>query len=142
MSKFNSIISDSVKNTSNLTRVRIKIDPAKWTPKCNVNELEEFVGYILQENEDGSVSVYIPGVDSTESIFNIPMSGVEQHDRYQQLKEIILSCMDNKGVNDPKVIDGIKTSDCIHVLEDWMHHGGFSEREIIDILKDYISESR
>ena len=97
MSKFQSIISDSFENGNSLTKVRIKIDPAKWTPDCNVTDLEEFSGYILQEFDDGTVDVFIPGIGSAESIFNIPMGDVEGGeiegggDRYEQLKELILS---------------------------------------------------
>jgi len=148
MSKFQSIISDSFENGNSLTKVRIKIDPAKWTPDCDVTELEEYSGYILQEFDDGTVDVFIPGIGSKESIFNIPMGDVDGSeaevggDRYEQLKELILSCMQNKGVNDEKIVEGIRSADCVHVLEDWMRHASFSERDIIEVLKEYISESR
>lgn len=142
MSKFNSVISDSINRNTNLTKVRIKIDPAKWNPKCNVHELDEYTGYILQEFDDGTVSVFIPGIDDAESIFNLPNDGVEHDDRYSDLKQLIVTCLKNKGVQEDDIIAGVEQATCIHVLEDWMRHGGMSEREIIDILKEFISESR
>lgn len=137
MSKFNNKL-NTVVETTNLTKVRIKIDPAKWKPGCNVNELDEFHGYILQEFDDGTMDIYIP---ANNSIMNMLGTDVETPDRYNALKKLILTCLEHKGNNDTQVVDGITKADCIHTIEDWMRHGGMSESEIIDIFKEYISET-
>ena len=141
MSKFQSIISNSFKESNNLTKVRIKIDPAKWDSSVNVNDLDEFTGYILQEYDDGTVDVFVPDAESSDPIFNMQSTNVQQVDRYSKIKELIKQCMSSMGVNNTDIISGIDKADCIHVLEDWMRQGGCSDGQIIDIFKEYISET-
>lgn len=146
MSKFQTVINDSF-DKNNLTRVRIKIDPAKWKGAENDNnkikELDEYTGYILQEFDDGTVDIYLPTDGDEPAIFNMLASNIKQgeNDRYRQLKELIKQCLANMGVNNEDIIQGLDKADCIHTLEDWMRQGGMSDGQIIDILKEYISET-
>jgi len=61
MPNFNTVLYESiVESLHNLQRIKIKIDPAQWKPGCDIRELDEYTGYILQEFEDGSVQVFVP----------------------------------------------------------------------------------
>ena len=147
MSKFQSVIKDSFQDSNNLTRVRIKVDPAKWKDANNDNEqikqLDEYTGYILQEYEDGTVDIYLPTDGEEPSIFNMQASKIQSAggDRYGKLKELIKRCLGNMGVNNEDIIAGVDSADCIHTLEDWMRQGGFNDGQIIDVLKEFISET-
>jgi hypothetical protein len=147
MSRFQSVISDSFEDNNNLTRVRIKVDPAKWRGASKDNEsikqLEEFTGYILQEYEDGTVDIYLPTGGEEPSIFNMQSTDIQSSggDRYRDLKELIKQCLSKMGVNNIDIIEGIDKADCIHTLEDWMRQGGCNDGQIIDILKEFISET-
>jgi len=147
MSKFQSVIKDSFQDNNNLTRVRIKVDPAKWKDANNDNnkikQLDEYTGYILQEYEDGTVDIYLPTDGDEPSIFNMQSSQIQSsgEDRYGMLKQLIKSCLGNMGVNSDDIIQGVEEADCIHTLEDWMRQGGFNDGQIIDVLKEFISET-
>ena len=147
MSKFQTVINDSFDDKNNLTRVRIKVDPAKWKGANNDNDkilkLDEYTGYILQEYDDGTVDIYLPTDGDEPSIFNMLASKIQTggDDKYRGLKELIKQCLSQMGVNNEDIIHGVDNADCIHTLEDWMRQGGFNDGQIIDVLKEFISET-
>jgi hypothetical protein len=146
MSQFNNIMSESIRqNSNNLTKVRIKIDPAEYKPGCDVNQLDEYTGYILQEFDDGTVSVFVPDAGLENPILQMLGQDINRGDaednKYSYLKELILKELPGKGVNDEDTKSSIQSSDCIHKLVDWMKQANFAEAEIIEVLKEYISET-
>ena len=76
----NVIYANLIEHVDNLTRVRIKVDPAQWEDDIDVAKLDEYVGYILQEFEDGSVDVFMP-----DQGFDNPIMRVLQTARNQAI---------------------------------------------------------
>ena len=143
MSKFSNIIHEGIsENKKNLTRVKIKIDPAKYKPGCNVNEIDEYTGYILQEFDDGSVEVFVPDAGLEHPIMRMLgiAVGQEKPSRYSYLKELIADALPKKGSGEDDA-EEMQSLDCIHKLTDFMKHNNFADSEIIDLFKEYISET-
>ena len=144
MANFNSVLHESiVENLQSLTKIRIKIDPAQWSPGCDIHELDEYTGYILQEFDDGTVQVFVPGEGLANPIMNIGPDQIanEPEDPYQYLKELICKALPSKGAGEDVGAD-INKADCIHTLVDAMKFNGFADSEVIEILKEFISETK
>ena len=144
MANFNSVLYESiVESLHTLQKIRIKIDPAQWKPGCNIQELDEYTGYILQEFEDGSVQVFVPDEGLSNPIMSIGPEQIspEEQDPYQYLKELICKALPSKGGGD-EVSQEISQADCIHTIIDTMKFNNFSDTEVIEILKEFISETK
>jgi len=144
MANFNSVLYESiVESLHTLQKIRIKIDPAQWKPGCNIQELDEYTGYILQEFEDGSVQVFVPDEGLSNPIMSIGPEQIsqEEQDPYQYLKELICKALPSKGGGD-EVAQEISQADCIHTIIDTMKFNNFSDAEVIEILKEFISETK
>ena len=144
MSTFTNVMRDTIlENISNLVKVKIKLDPAQYHPNKDLNEIDEYVGYVLQEFDDGSFDVFVPDAELEEPIIRmmLPNMGQETPSRYSYLKQMIIDELPKKGVNADETVAAIEEADCIHVLEDIMKFNNFAESEIIEMLKEYISET-
>tara|TARA_R110000824_G_scaffold20817_20_gene78116 strand:- start:8869 stop:9309 length:441 start_codon:yes stop_codon:yes gene_type:complete len=144
MPNFNTVLYESiVESLHNLQRIKIKIDPAQWKPGCDIRELDEYTGYILQEFEDGSVQVFVPDEGLSNPIMSIGPGQIadEEGDPYRYLKELICKALPSKGGGEDKAQE-ISEADCIHTIVDTMKFNNFSESEVIDILKEFISETK
>ena len=134
-----------LENKENLVSVRLKLDPAQYHPDCDVTEIDEYVGYVLQEHEDGSYSVFVPDAGLEDPVMRMMIPGLEQSshsgERYQYLKQMIIDQLPTKGVDSDKTSEEVNACDCIHELEDIMKFNNFADSEILELMKEYISET-
>ena len=122
-----------------LQRVRFKVDPGKVSGHEEMADVEEYVGYVLQEFEDGSADIYIPGDGADNMSIMRMVLPVQDGGRYKYLKQMISKALPSKGVGDKQ--QEVESLDCIHKLEDFMKMNNFADSEIIEIFKEYISET-
>lgn len=140
----NVIYANLIEHVDNLTRVRIKVDPAQWEDNIDVAKLDEYVGYILQEFEDGSVDVFLPDQGFDNPIMRVLQTALandEQPTRYDLLKKNVINQLPSKGVDTDQTQQDINTATCIHDIVKLMKINNFADSEIIDQLKEYISET-
>lgn len=145
MPAFNSVIYEHlIDHVTELQQVRIKIDPKQWSDGVEVSKINEFVGYILQEFEDGSVDIFVPDQGFDNPIMRVLQSqlgSMNEPTRYELLKRNVLKQLSSKGVDTDDVRDKITNCDCIHDVVDTMKMNNFADSEVIEHLKEYISET-
>ena len=137
------IYNNLLEHTENLTRVRIKIDPAQWSDDVDVTTLDEYVGYILQEFDDGTVDIFVPDQGFDNPIMRVLQSQLTggEAQRYELLKKNVLEQIPTKGGDTEDIKLKLSQTQCIHDIVSLMKMNNFADSEIIDQLKEYISET-
>lgn len=142
MSHFGKVMQSAIlENKENLMKVRIKLDPAQYHPDADLSEIEEYVGYVLQEFDDGSYDIFVPDAGLEEPVIRMMIPNMGGAGRYEYLKQMIIDALPSKGVETDETVDAVNNCDCIHELEDLMKFNNFADSEIIELMKEYISET-
>jgi hypothetical protein len=140
MQHFDNILSSCLnENKQNLIKVKFKADPAKVNEHDDVMDVQEYTGYVLQEFEDGSGDVFVPDAGLDNPIIRMMIGDQQPNTRYEYLLDLIGKMLSNKGVGDK--LEELQSLDCIHKIEDFMKMNNFADSEIIEIFKEYISET-
>lgn len=140
----NVIYRNLIEHTENLTRVRIKVDPAQWADDVDVSMLDEYVGYILQEFDDGTVDIFVPDQGFDNPIMRVLQTALRSaHEpvRYELLKKNVIEQLPSKGVDTDQIKQEILQTQCIHDVVKLMKMNNFADDEVIEHLKEYISET-
>ena len=140
MRHFDNILSGCLnENKNNLIKVKFKVDPGRVNEHDDIMDVEEYTGYVLQEFEDGSGDVYVPDAGLDHPIIRMVLGDQQPQARYHDLLQLIAQILPGKGVNDKQ--DELMELDCIHKITDFMKMNNFADSEIIEIFKEYISET-
>lgn len=140
MQQFDNILSNCLnENKQNLIKVKFKADPAKVNEHDDVMDVQEYTGYVLQEFEDGSSDVFVPDAGLDNPIIRMMVGDQQPQPRYGYLIELISKLLPSKGVSDKQ--EELESLDCIHKIEDFMKMNNFADSEIIEIFKEFISET-
>lgn len=138
MSKFTKLL-ESHLGTTNLTRIRIKHDPAN-----KEGELNEYVGYVLEEDGIGNVVAIVPGLqDGTVSLgpeeYAPEMS--ECDDNLTSFKKHVVKFLMHRGYHEKiaKVFDTILNANNVIDVEKVVQSCGSGPQIVIDMYRDYIS---
>lgn len=140
MQQFDNILSNCLnENKQNLIKVKFKADPAKVNEHDDVMDVQEYTGYVLQEFEDGSSDVFVPDAGLDNPIIRMMVGDQQPQSRYGYLIELVGELLPSKGVSDKQ--EELESLDCIHKIEDFMKMNNFADSEIIEIFKEFISET-
>lgn len=140
MQHFDNILNNCLnENKNNLIKVKFKVDPAKVNEHDNMVDVQEYTGYVLQEFEDGSSEIFVPDAGLDNPIIRMMIGDQQTQPRYGYLIELIGELLPTKGVADKQ--EELQQLDCIHKIEDFMKMNNFADSEIIEIFKEFISET-
>lgn len=138
------IYANLLEHVEDLPYIKIKIDPKQWTDDADITQLDEYTGYILQEFDDGTVDVFVPDQGFDNPIMRVLQSqlgSTEEPCRYHLLKQNVIDQLPSKGVDTEETQQEIMNTDCIHDVVKLMKMNNFADSEIIEQLKEYISET-
>ena len=115
-----------------LRRVRFKVDP---TITSGFDTAQTYEGYVIKENADGSLTIYLPdgdfaGVHDFQEVVPIP-------DRLGPIKCKIAKVL--QGKKGEEYLPQIMQSDCFMEIQQYLRDSGFSDTDIIDLLKCVIT---
>jgi len=121
--RINKVIENTL-NTLNLKKIRLKTDPT--------NHLVPYEGFVLEENDDGSMEIYAVGAPNpymtvTADMIDIPHSLTP----LDKLKLIIASCVE-RGV-----ASQIKDLNNLSDIEATLLSSGCSMEDLYTIFKKY-----
>lgn len=116
----------------NVRRIRFKVDP---TLKDGFDVATTYEGYVLSENYDEETVIYIPtgdqmGLHDIMGILPIP-------DRLGPIKDEIAEML--KGKPGEEYLPQIYNSDCFDEIQQYLKHVGYTDEDIIELLKCVIT---
>ena len=144
MSKFNSLMESNLDKTS-LLRIRIKHDPAN-----GIGEMNDYVGYVLEEDGMGNVVAIVPGMGSS------PMSlapdqydaeqspcGQQQNDPLSAFKKHVVDYLMVKGYHDKvsEHMDLIINAKDVTQLEKVVQTCGCDMSGVLNLYRDFVSNA-
>lgn len=118
-----------------LKRIRFKVDP---TLRTGFSHAKTYEGYVLSENIDGEAVIYIPsGNEMGAHTFQNLQDIIPIPDRLEPIKKKIVEVLNGKPGQEyiPQIIN----SDCFMEIEQYLKHAGFTDADIIDLLKKTIT---
>jgi hypothetical protein len=146
MSKFNSLMESNL-NKTNLLRIRIKHDPAN-----GIGEMNDYVGYVLEEDGMGNVVAIVPQMGGDTMSFgpgqytrdDVPCGDDEQQaDPLSTFKKHIVKHLIERGYHD-KVknhMDEIINAKDVSQLENLLHGCGCNGVAVLNMYRDFVSDA-
>ena len=140
MSKFNSIMEGHLKSTD-LLRIRIKHDP-----KNEKDQFDEYVGYVLEEDDIGNILAIVPGLDSSTMTLSpdeyTPCGHVE--DGLAPFKKHVVNFLMARGYHDvvSDNMEHIINANDVRMLENVLVKTcGCDSNAILDLYRDYVQDA-
>ena len=142
MSKFNSLMESNL-NKTNLLRIRIKHDPAN-----GIGEMNDYVGYVLEEDGMGNVVAIVPGAGPEPMQLGPDQydpdqspCGQQQTDPLSGFKKHVVDYLMVKGYHDKisKHMDLIINASDVTQLEKIVHTCGCDAAGVLNLYRDYVS---
>jgi len=144
MSRFNTILESNL-NKTNLTRIRIKHDPAN-----GLDEMNDYVGYVLEEDGLGNVIAIVPGVDGDTMSLGPDQYEAEspcqqaQQDPLSGFKKHVVDYLMVRGYHD-KISDNM--NDIINAtdvtqLENLLKGCGCDPVGVLNMYRDYVKHEK
>lgn len=140
MSKFDQLL-ESHLNTTDLVRIRIKHDPAN-----EQGELNDYVGYVLQENGQGGVIAIVPAagpdhVSLDMDDFSFDQPTCTQPDNLGDFKQHVVTYLMNRGYHDvvKSKLQHIINANDVSQLEDVLRSTGCDHTGVLDVYRDFVS---
>ena len=131
-------------NKTNLVRIRIKHDPAN-----GIGEMNDYVGYVLEEDGSGNIIAIVPGMGSeTMSLgpeqydIESPCGGQQpQQDPLAQFKKHIVDYLMVRGYHDKvsEHMDVLINAKHVTELEKLVQTCGCDGMAILNMYRDYVS---
>lgn len=140
MSKFDQLL-ESQLNTTDLVRIRIKHDPAN-----EQGELNDYVGYVLQEDGHGGVIAIVPAagpehVSLGMDDFNFDTPACDQPDSLGEFKQHVVSYLMSRGYHDvvKSKLQHIISANDVSQLEEVLKSTGCDHTGVLDMYRDFVS---
>jgi len=143
MSKFNSILENHL-NTTSLLRIRIKHDPAN-----DPGQLEEYVGYVLEEDGTGNIVAIVPSMGSDtvslgpdQYLPDAEGCGIRQ-DELAAFKKHVVNFLMARGYHDAvsNSMEHIIHANDVKMLENILVQTcGCDSGAILDMYRDFIQD--
>ena len=144
MSKFNSILESNLNSTS-LTRIRIKHDPAS-----EVGDHKDYVGYVLEEDGVGNIVAIVPELGPDIMSFepdeyhiedDMEEVGCGHDDQLIGFKKHVVSYLMSRGYQDKvsEYMDTILAANNPHELEQVIGNCGCGVEAILDMYRDFVA---
>ena len=139
MSRFNTLMENHLNNT-NLLRIRIKHDP-----KNEQGGLDEYVGYVLEEDGMGNVVAIVPGMSGDTMSF-----GPDQYeqdmspcgDPLAQFKKHVVKHLMQHGYHDKVTehMEHIINATDVTQLEKLIQSCGCDSTAVINMYRDFVTD--
>ena len=130
--------------SSQLTRVRLKVDPAF----CNGGEIQKYQGYegyIIAEDGD-QVRVYLEcGGECTGMVVTVPSSMIDMEQGLSPLEKLKITALrtllqSQKITREHALVQMIVSANSPEALESFLSEAGLTERDLLSIYKQaYLS---
>lgn len=145
MSRFNSLMENNL-NKTDLLRIRIKHDPAN-----GIGEMNDYVGYVLEEDGIGNVVALVPsmggdtmslGPDQYEQ--DMSPCGAQQTDPLTTFKKHVVKHLIERGYHD-KVknhMDDIINAKDVTQLENLVHSCGCDDVAVLNLYRDFVADAK
>jgi len=140
MTKFSSVIHESLKNTR-LKKVRINVDPAQCTSDMNsISLADSYEGYILEDDVNGNAVVYVSDFPDDDNMLSL---GPEQYTPLppiEQIKEEAILYLLQKGLinkESNEEIEELLSVQGIRDLEITLRQYNITDSELLSLYRDY-----
>ena len=136
MKHFSKLIENTLK-TTNLRRVRLKVDPA-FCEKGEISKYQGYEGFIL--SEDGiNAKMYIES-DEGGVMAMIPCGMIDVESgmtKFEQLKmNILIYLKENKSMPfDSPLVQMVMNSSTLEMLEQFLLNNGCTEKDLLEIFR-------
>jgi hypothetical protein len=136
MKHFSKLIENTLK-TTNLRRVRLKVDPA-FCEKGEISKYQGYEGFIL--SEDGiNAKMYIES-EGGGIMATIPCGMIDVESgmtKFEQLKmNILVYLKENKNMTfDSPLIQMVMNSSTLEMLEQFLLNNGCTEKDLLEIYR-------
>lgn len=128
--KLQKIFEDEYK-TLKLKRVRLKSDPA--------NNKYPYEGYVLHENEDGTIEMFVTTPEAPEPVMNVAPCDIDVTSSLSNLEKLKL--MVAAVVKDDKVAEQIKNLNTVTDVESVLIANGYTFEDLYGIYKNFFLTS-
>lgn len=138
-SRYNEILCDHIRNTE-LRRVRVKTDP---NTKNYLSFGHGYEGYILEEEENGVITVMIPDFSSDNNIFKLEPDeyddlGSNDSCSLEHLKHIALDYMPISDDEEKRIeIANMEDIHTVDDLETYLRAKNVTNDDMVNIFKDF-----
>jgi hypothetical protein len=136
MNKFSKLLENTFK-TSNLRRVRLKVDPA-FCEKGEISKFQGYEGFIL--SEDGvNAKIFFEGIDGG-IIATVPCGMIDVENSLTKMEKLKLNVLvflrEEKGMRfDSPLVQLVMNSSDIEMLEAFLLNNGCTEKDLLDIYR-------
>jgi hypothetical protein len=136
MNKFSKLLENTFK-TSNLRRVRLKVDPA-FCEKGEISKFQGYEGFIL--SEDGvNAKIFFEGIDGG-IIATVPCGMIDVENSLTKMEKLKLNVLvflrEEKGMKfDSPLVQLVMNSSDIEMLEAFLLNNGCTEKDLLDIYR-------
>lgn len=135
MSKFNKIVEETLANT-NLTKIRIKTDPAQDIEGLeSMKQAKSYTGYLLEEDPMNPMVISI-----SDMMDDMPVGEPVQEDPVEEVKHEGIIYLLQKGLinkDDVEKIAEIASCQTISELETALRDFNLTDTEILSLYRDY-----
>jgi len=136
MNKFSKLLENTFK-TSNLRRVRLKVDPA-FCEKGEISKFQGYEGFIL--SEDGvNAKIFFEGIEGG-IIATVPCGMIDVENSLTKMEKLKLNVLvflrEEKGMRfDSPLVQLVMNSSDIEMLEAFLLNNGCTEKDLLDIYR-------
>ena len=136
MNKFSKLLENTFK-TSNLRRVRLKVDPA-FCEKGEISKFQGYEGFIL--SEDGvNAKIFFEGIEGG-IIATVPCGMIDVENSLTKMEKLKLNVLvflrEEKGMKfDSPLVQLVMNSSDIVMLEAFLLNNGCTEKDLLDIYR-------
>jgi len=136
MNKFSKLLENTFK-TSNLRRVRLKVDPA-FCEKGEISKFQGYEGFIL--SEDGvNAKIFFEGIDGG-IIATVPCGMIDVENSLTKMEKLKLNVLvflrEEKNMRfDSPLVQLVMNSSDIEMLEAFLLNNGCTEKDLLDIYR-------
>lgn len=141
MSRFNTLMENNLNKTS-LLRIRIKHDPAN-----GIGEMNDYVGYVLEEDGMGNVIAIVPKLGGDSMSFGPdqyePEGPCERRvDPLAKFKKHVVDYLMSRGYHDKvsKHMDSIINATGVSQLEELLKGCGCDPMAVLNMYRDYVTD--
>ena len=139
MSKFNTLMENHL-NRTELIRIRIKYDPAN-----RIGEMNDYVGYVLEEDVMGNVVALVPNMGHEPKQLGPEQYSVDVcDDSLTDFKKHIVNYLMSMGYHDKvkKHIDVIINAQDINQIEQLVASCGCDGSMMLNIYRDFVTNGK
>lgn len=139
MSRFNTLMENNL-NKTDLVRIRIKHDPAN-----GIDEMNDYVGYVLEEDDIGNILALVPGIGSDTMSLGPDQyeydSPCEQQDPLGKFKKHVVDYLMSRGYHDKvsEHMDTILNAKDVSQLESLLKSTGCDPMAVLNMYRDYVA---